>query len=159
MRVATSCDTMVRVCGLSARDTVETCTPAFCAICLIPEGGLLMASKSRGWRAAPHATTHVRRHRENLSGTSRRFPHVCNKRLQADELPLGFRVNGRSLSGGHGCARDEGDFGVRAPVEAPLEFRDIQVLFPGGDGYGRNAVADVVDEAPTALHERIDAEQ
>ena len=48
-------NTMVRVCGLSARDTVETCTPAFCAICLIPEGGLLIPTKSRLWSAAPQA--------------------------------------------------------------------------------------------------------
>src|SRR5258708_8293289 len=56
MRVATSCDTIVRVCGLSARDTVETCTPARCAICLIPDGDLLMPAKIRLWRATPQVT-------------------------------------------------------------------------------------------------------
>jgi hypothetical protein len=86
------------------------------------------------------------------------FHQVGDKRLQTDELTLGVRVNGRSLSGGHGCRRDEGNFGIGTSVEASLQFRNIQVLFPGGDGNGRNAVADVVDEAPAALHERIDAE-
>src|ERR1700732_1915945 len=60
MRVATSCDTLVRVCGLSARDTVETCTPARCAICLIPDGVLLMPAKIRLWRATPQVTAHSR---------------------------------------------------------------------------------------------------
>src|ERR1700692_1896179 len=56
MRVATSCDTIVRVCGLRARDTVETCTPARCAICLIPDGDLLIAAKIRLWRATLQVT-------------------------------------------------------------------------------------------------------
>src|SRR5882724_4525994 len=120
IRVATACDTIVRVCGLSARDTVETCTPARCAICLIPDGDLLMAAKTRLWRPTPQVNA--------------------------------FRLR-------NGCARRDGNVALGAAVEAAIELRNVQVFFPCGDGDGGDAVADVVDEAASALHERIDAKQ
>src|SRR3982074_464234 len=57
MRAATPCDTMARVCGFSTRETVEACTPARAAICLIPDSCLLMRAKLRGRGAARQAIT------------------------------------------------------------------------------------------------------
>src|ERR1700689_3628288 len=48
---------------------------------------------------------------------------------------------------------------VGAAVETSIELGNVQILFPGGDGNGCDAVADVVDQAAAALHEWIDAEQ
>src|SRR6267154_3591711 len=68
-------------------------------------------------------------------------------------------LDGRPNLERHGCARGDGNIAVGALVETAIELRNVQILFPGGNGNGRDAVADVVDEAATALHERIDAEE
>src|SRR2546421_12854357 len=52
-----------------------------------------------------------------------------------------------------------GEVGIRTPIEPTVEFGDVEVLLPPSDGDRCDAVADVIREAASALHERIDAEQ
>src|SRR5580704_994976 len=108
MRVATSCDTIVRVCGLRARDTVETWTPARCAICLIPDGALLMPAKIRLWRATPQVTTHSFHTGPGCGGLGR-----VNGRF-------GLKVRGRR----------DGTVAIGARTEMAIELVNVQVLLP-----------------------------